>query len=142
MILSEPVFPDEHFRAYVYENFDTDGNGVLSGAEMLAVTSINVSGTAEEPGEITSLKGIEYFTSLRSLGCQYNQLTSLDLSRNTALESFNAGGNKLTGYSVTNFAKLDNGSVVTMGQRITYSESEMLTFLKRVKTFLESGYWK
>lgn len=45
-------------------------------------------------------------------------------------------------YWITNFAKLNDGSVVTMGQRITYSESEMLAFLKRVKTFLESGDWK
>ena len=45
-------------------------------------------------------------------------------------------------YWITNFAKLNDGSVVTMGQRITYSESEMFKFLKRVKTFLESGDWK
>lgn len=45
-------------------------------------------------------------------------------------------------YWITNFTKLNDGSVVTMGQRITYSESEMLKFLKRVKTFLESGDWK
>ena len=45
-------------------------------------------------------------------------------------------------YWITNFIKLNDGSVVRMGQRITYSESEMLKFLKRVKTFLESGDWK
>lgn len=45
-------------------------------------------------------------------------------------------------YWITNFTKLNDGSVVTMGQHITYSESQMLKFLKRVKTFLESGDWK
>ena len=45
-------------------------------------------------------------------------------------------------YWISNFIKLNDGSVVPMGQRITYSVSEMLKFLKRVKTFLESGDWK
>ena len=45
-------------------------------------------------------------------------------------------------YWITGFAKLPGGGVVTMGKRITYTESEMLKFLKRVKTLLESGYWK
>lgn len=52
-------------------------------------------------------------------------------------------------YWVTNFHKLtakDSGAcagkVVMMGQHITYSEKTAIQFLKRVKTFLESGDWK
>ena len=42
---------------------------------------------------IKSLKGIEYFTSLTSLSSMGNELTSLDLSHNTALKKFNCRGN-------------------------------------------------
>lgn len=34
---------------------------------------------------LTSLKGIEYFTALEYLVCGNNQLTVMDVSRNTAL---------------------------------------------------------
>ena len=42
---------------------------------------------------IKSLKGIEYFTSLTSLRSMGNELTSLDLSHNTALKSLQIRGN-------------------------------------------------
>ena len=35
--------------------------------------------------EIESLKGIEYFTALTKLNCRSNKLTSLDVSKNIAL---------------------------------------------------------
>ncbi len=42
---------------------------------------------------IKSLKGIEYFTSLTSLNCMGDEITSLDLSYNTALKKLNIQGN-------------------------------------------------
>lgn len=42
---------------------------------------------------IKSLKGIEYFTSLTSLNCMGDEITSLDLSHNTALKKLNICGN-------------------------------------------------
>ncbi len=42
---------------------------------------------------IKSLKGIEYFTSLTSLNCMGDEITSLDLSHNTALKSLQISGN-------------------------------------------------
>ena len=53
-------FPDSNFRAYVSENIDTDGNGVLSSSECEAVIQMNVA-----VREITSLKGVEFFTGLQ-----------------------------------------------------------------------------
>ncbi len=87
--IDEANFPDEYFRQIVCE-YDTDGNDELSPEEIAAVTEIDCSyGYAE------SLKGIEYFTSLKELNCIYNSLTSLDLSQNTALETLECGGNQL-----------------------------------------------
>ncbi len=75
-------FPDEIFRAYVSVNFDANGDGLLSRAEMAAVTKINVDAMG-----IASLKGVEIFAGLEELSCGNNQLTSLDLSHNAHINS-------------------------------------------------------
>jgi hypothetical protein len=46
--------------------------------------------------KISDLTGIEDFTDLIQLNCGYNQLTSLDVSKNTALTSLICGSNQLT----------------------------------------------
>lgn len=79
-------FPDATFRQYVSENFDTNNSGSLSQSELEFVSEIDVSGTKQNLNNITSLKGIEYFANLTRLDCGYNQLTSLDVSGNAALE--------------------------------------------------------
>ena len=45
---------------------------------------------------ISDLTGIEYFTELKSLSCNNNNITSLDLSKNTALKSLSGYGNQYT----------------------------------------------
>ena len=76
-------FPDDNFRQYVLNNFDSiSKDGILSDDKILTGTVINV-----EYKEISSLKGIEYFTALRELRCSGNQLVSLDLSKNVLLDS-------------------------------------------------------
>ena len=77
--ISEENFPDENFRAYFWvQSYGADG--IITDAEIKNVTIIKVNNRA-----IKSLKGIEFFTSLTSLSCRKNQLTSLDVSKNTAL---------------------------------------------------------
>ncbi len=84
-------FPDAVFRTYIEENFDTNGDNTLSAEERAAVTKIDVSylGTA-------SLCGIEHFTQLENLYCNYNGLTSLDVSANTNLTLLMCNNNLLT----------------------------------------------
>ncbi len=95
VVINETNFPDDTFRKYVMQ-FDTDENGSFSSDEIQAVQEMGVNGTDEEPGDIASLKGIEYFTALKGLDCNYNQLTSLDVSNNTALIGLNCVGNIYT----------------------------------------------
>ncbi len=65
-------------------------------------------------GSITSMKGIEFFTALQKLYCYGNQITALDLSRNTELDTLACGlrldgvnyGNKLSSLNVSNNKKL------------------------------------
>ncbi len=99
--VNETNFPDEAFRNVVKE-FDTDGDGKLSNAEIAAVTSISCSERL-----IFSLKGIEYFTALEELSCDNNWLTSLDVSKNTALKMLNCNGNQLTSLDVSKNTALE-----------------------------------
>ena len=82
--ISADTFPDEFFRDYVSSNFDLDEDGVLSDDEIASVQSINV-----RSHQISSLKGIEYFTSLVSLDCRYNYMAELDVPESVVSASVN-----------------------------------------------------
>ena len=87
-------FPDRIFRNYVIQ-FDTNLDGYFSDKELNAVTWIDCS-----QKNISSLTGIEHFTSLRSLFCYENRLTSLDVSGCTALTVLYCESNQLTSLAV------------------------------------------
>jgi Leucine-rich repeat (LRR) protein len=93
--INERVFPDDSFRAFVSDAYDKDEKGYLSDEELDAVTAINCSGTADNPGSISNLRGIERFRNLRDLRCAYNRLTSLDLPGNPLLEILDCRNNGL-----------------------------------------------
>ena len=88
--INETNFPDANFRKCISQ-FDQNGNGVFDDAELKAVERIDCSDKA-----IGSLQGIEYFNSITNLTCSYNQLTRLDLSKNTALRGLSCDNNQLT----------------------------------------------
>ena len=69
--------------------------------KIAAITELDVSGTYENRGTLTSLQGIEYFESLTELYCLSNQLTSLDVSANTALTKLECYDNQLTSLDVS-----------------------------------------
>ena len=93
-------FPDEKFRTVV-QGFDTNSDGMLSAAEIAAVTSIECFGN-----NISSLRGLEFFTALEELNCPLNQLTELDVSKNLELERLDCGENQLTALDVRQNTKL------------------------------------
>ena len=103
MVQSNVVFDDEIFKAYCVENFDSDGDGEVSYAEAKVVTYIDVP----QKG-ISSLKGIESFTNLTQLYFEHNQLASLDVSHNTALEILFCSNNQLTSLYVGQNTALRN----------------------------------
>ena len=111
-------FPDDNFRQYIADMFDTNENGALDENEIAGVKTlrIGVNGGSIYCREIRDLKGLEYFTELeelhfsgngvteldvssntklRRLTCSYNQLSSLDLSNNTLLENLDCSHNKI-----------------------------------------------
>ncbi|MCD7776157.1 MAG: hypothetical protein LUH54_02135, partial [Firmicutes bacterium] len=85
------AFPDEAFREYVLENFDSDGDGEISSSEAAAVIVINVDGMS-----IESLEGIGLFTELTELYCADNLISELDLSKNTKLVTLDCSSNALS----------------------------------------------
>ena len=90
------AFPDEIFRSYVLNNFDTNRNGIISEEEALNVKKIVV-----EWSRISSLEGIQYFPNLEYLLCRSNPLTSLDVSKNIALTYLDCSENRLTSLDVS-----------------------------------------
>ena len=90
------VFGDENFKAYCVESFDKNGDGEISMAEALPITTINCSSKS-----IQSLSGIEYFENITSLDCGNNQLTSIDVSKNTSLKMLWCNSNQLSSLDVS-----------------------------------------
>lgn len=77
--INENNFPDEKFRDYVQSEL-ASGRNFLTKDEIASVTTIDVC-----VQDISDLTGIEHFTALEELDCSYNNLTSLDVSKNTEL---------------------------------------------------------
>ena len=94
-------FPDSYFMEYVTQ-FDTDGNGHLSEAEINGVTLIDI-----RQRNIVTAIGIEFFTELKYLYCTNNQLSSLNTSDNTKLEILDCSNNRLTTLDVGGNANLE-----------------------------------
>ncbi len=119
--------PDANFKAYLVGNtaINTNGDSEIQVSEAVAFT-----GAIECPNmNIIDLTGIEAFVNLTVLKCEstlnnpnankltsldiskntalitvycwYNQLTSLDVSKNTVLETLACYGNQLTSLDVT-----------------------------------------
>jgi hypothetical protein len=95
-LIPREAYPDLLFEQYMLQNFDTDGDGLISFREAKAVREIDCSNM-----RITSLKGIQYFTSLETLNCSGNDIKALDLAQNTALQSLNCSENSLNDLDLT-----------------------------------------
>ena len=98
-------FPDRVFRMYIAELTGVAYGGYISNDKLFFCNEFYVNDLG-----ISSLQGIEYFGFLRILDCGSNELTSLDVSKNTYLEKLDCGFNKLTSLDVsknTYLEKLD-----------------------------------
>ena len=91
LAIDETNFPDANFRNYVLASFDSNGDEKLDDEEIANVKYIYAPSKT-----ISNLKGIEYFTELKELDCGNNQLTSLDVSKNTKLVKLICSKNALT----------------------------------------------
>ena len=103
--INETNFPDPNFRAYVMAEIGKNSGNSLSESKRNKVKEIDVY-DGYNGQKITSLKGIEFFPNLEELLCSNNNLTSLDVSKNTALELLWCEGNNLTSLDVSQNTQL------------------------------------
>jgi len=146
--INEETFPDAEFRNhiltgshYIWDKdnnmievvYDANKDGKLSESE---VANVKQHLVAEMP--VYDLTGIEYFTSIIELACQWTQITDLDLSKNTELLILNCyrtnlqgtldlskntkligvscgRNNELTGIDVSGCKELDNLDFINSG---------------------------
>ncbi|MFR3968755.1 MAG: InlB B-repeat-containing protein [Evtepia sp.] len=99
--INETNFPDAKFRSFVKENLDKNKDNILDAGEIAAVKKIE----ANKMG-IKSLEGVGFFTALETLKCWDNELTGLDLSKNTKLTSLSCSENELTALDVSKNTEL------------------------------------
>jgi hypothetical protein len=101
--------PDDAFeQALIYLGYDTVLDNYVTTANINGVTFLELSMIVVAQ-YISDLTGIEDFTALENLDCRGTQLTSLDLSNNTALTELacgsflgSIGGNQLTSLDLSN----------------------------------------
>ena len=86
--INETNFPDINFRNWLLSQ-EYGKDGILTDEEISDITEINV-----EKKDIANLQGIEKFTSLTSLYCSINELTTLDLSGCPQLNALDCSFNK------------------------------------------------
>ena len=98
--ISPENFPDEVFGQYLLQ-FDADGDGVLSVAEIEAIDGIDVQGMG-----IKSLEGIGYLTAIKELNCRDNSIETLDLHGLTELEIMRCGNSSVQSLDLSGCAAL------------------------------------
>ncbi len=92
------TIPDNNFLSALIDwGVDKNLDGIISAEEAEAITFLDVNGES-----IVDMTGIEAFVNLERLNCGGNQLTSLDVSHNTALTELHCWRNKLTTLDVSN----------------------------------------
>jgi Leucine-rich repeat (LRR) protein len=91
--------PDNNFeQSLIDQGLDSGAiDGLVTTANISSLTTLHVTGIG-----ISSLTGIEDFTSLTELYCNSNSLTSLDVSSNIALTTLWCFSNNLTSLDVSN----------------------------------------
>jgi len=98
--------PDANFKSFLINltsPIDINGDGEIQCEEAEAFTGslfpIFVG--------ITNMTGIEAFVNLKNLYCQFNQITSLDVSNNTQLEMLYCQNNEITDLNVNGATSLN-----------------------------------
>lgn len=97
---------DPDFLTLLVENKYLSNGEVVTEADLAAIRRIELTRTASDRGNLTSLAGIEYMSALQVLKCEYHQIETLDLSKNSELVELYVIGNGLTELNISNTPKL------------------------------------
>jgi Leucine-rich repeat (LRR) protein len=126
------LIPDTNFEkkliALGIDSGTADGKVLTSKVDKL--TSLNVSSSS-----IIDLTGIEDFTSLNSLYCNNNNLTSLDLSKNLSLLNIDCSYNQITNIIVNKKGSNLNAAVNKL-ENVDFSQNTSLYSLDLTSNLL------
>lgn len=84
--ITQKNFPSKDLRKELRKSYDKNKDGKLSKAEIKGIKYLNVD---SKKSKSISLKGVQYFTNLRSLDLYAVNVKSIDLSKNKKLRSLN-----------------------------------------------------
>ena len=96
--------PDANFKSALLAHnpvIDTDGDNQIQFSEAEVVTYLNVASK-----NITSMQGVESFSNLEDLNCDFNQLTTLDLEGLTNLTVLSCSFNQLNSINFNGLVNL------------------------------------
>jgi len=87
--------------------------GICYTSDVSAITTMYMSTLG-----LTDLTGIKDFAALTTLECPFNNITSLDLSQNTALIWLNCRGNLMTNLDIKNGNNQNLTLILAMGNNL------------------------
>ena len=111
--VAQTIPVDYEFKQFlISQYYDTNNNGNIELSEVNTKTELNVNSQY-----LSSLQGIQYFTSLEVLDCQYNCFNSLDVSMLSNLRVLKCGGNNSSlGNCGLNFTSLNVSGLTNLEQ--------------------------
>ena len=140
--INETNFPDKAFRDYILAT-GVGADGYLVNQNAYGNTTTNTDFIYDETTKtyklsldnkkITSLSGIEHFTSVKELYCSRNKLTTLDLSKNKKLTYVACDSNALTSLTLPASAPLKE--LHCQNNKLTSITMPESTYLKRVECY-------
>ena len=133
--INEKNFPDKNFRKELKKDgYDIDQDGYLSSDEIKQLTDFDVNGC-----KIKDLTGIELLTDLEALCCDDNELTTIDLSKNTKLWNLRCQGNLLKTLDLSkntnlSYLSIDNNMIDNLDLSKNTELSELICRENLLKT--------
>ena len=120
------LIPDTNFeKRLIALGLDDIADGKVLTPDIMSVTKLDLYSNA-----INTLKGIEDFSSLTTLNCNFNNITTLDLSKNTLLTSLSCRMNKLNVIDVSKNTLLTSLDVYSNNLNVlNLSANKELTYL-------------
>ncbi|MEI7597112.1 MAG: hypothetical protein WCK02_15295 [Bacteroidota bacterium] len=106
VISQNVVIPDNNFKAALIaapNSVDVNTDGEIQYSEAQVITSLYLINKS-----ITNLTGIEAFSGLEVLDCSNNQITSLNLTSNTALKQLFCGSNDIITLNISSNVLLED----------------------------------
>lgn len=79
-------FPDEAFRNYVIQKFDSNKDDLLSAAEIAAAKTVNLA----DNDSVESVRGIELLPALTEINVSGTAISGIDVTKNPELKKLNA----------------------------------------------------